>query len=125
MLPLRVPLNSIDDCLIVCLHTYPLTDCKCISHFTCFQPPSSHDYGLKLYIQTHSIIAYICIFNLHQILPPSLFLRSLDYGIQFLTITVSMYISMPTKILSVGAFQLHLITVFSLINHIYVNIYPL
>jgi len=61
--PPIVCLNSLDHDLGVhrCLHM--ISASKCISNYTRLEPPSSHDDGLKVHLQTRSITACEYIFK--------------------------------------------------------------
>jgi len=98
--------NSLDHSLQVYLQTRSITVSKCISKFTrswppCAspnsldyglqvhnsklarsRPPSSHEHGLKVRLQTRSITIQECIFKFTRSGPPSVSACTLDYCLQ-------------------------------------------
>jgi len=56
-------------------------DCKCIPKLDRSWPPSSHDHGLQVHLQTRSIAASKYIFHFTRSRPPGASLSSLDQGL--------------------------------------------
>lgn len=72
------------DCASPCsidygLPVFMIMNSKCIHKLTHLQPPSSHDYGLQVYLQSRSITTSSCISEFIQSWPPSASLRSLRH----------------------------------------------
>jgi len=68
---------------------HPSTSSKYSSKLAWLRPPSSHNHGLQVHLQTRSITASKCISKLAQSWPPSVCPNSLDYGLRSHTIMVS------------------------------------
>jgi len=55
---------------------------KCISKLAQLGPPSSHDHGLQVHLQTRSITISECITKFTRLRPPMVFPNTLDFHLQ-------------------------------------------